>query len=183
MINSEIDNYEKVEKFVEAKDSLVKKWHENPYDLKILIRTGFLSWYLSVEWERTKYLNIDSDELIDIINEVYDFGIENFSENDKFLLAFGYMVSVFPEYFSCDYPNNRSYNYTESLKNGMEMLKKAFKINPNDDLIKLIYFRSINKDILTKPMCENIIKYIDENFSVDSVVSDYVKSVILQIES
>ncbi|MBU3160522.1 hypothetical protein KPL37_12280 [Clostridium frigoris] len=172
---SEIDGYEKADKFVEAKNSLMKKWYENPYDLKILIRASFINWYLLVEWERTKHLNIDCDELADRINEIYDFGIKNFSENEEFLLAFGYMISVSPENFaSCD--------YTSSYNNGMLMLKKAFKINPNNDLIKLIYTRSINKEILTKPMCENIVKYIDEKFVVDSVISDYVKSVILQIE-
>lgn len=73
-------------------------------------------------------------------------------------------MNVSPENFaSCD--------YMSSYENGMLMLKKAFKINPNNDLIKLIYARSINKGRLTKTMCENIVKYIDEKFSVDSIIS------------
>ncbi|MCB2340403.1 hypothetical protein [Clostridium estertheticum] len=173
---SEIDGYEKEDEFVEAKNSLMKKWYENPYDLKVLIRASFINWYLLVEWERTKHLNIDCDELADRINEIYDFGIKKFNENGEFLLVFGYMMNVSPENFA-------SCNYTSSYDNGMLMLKKAFKINPNNDLIKLIYDRSINKGNLTKTMCENIVRYIDEKFSVDSIISDYVKSVILQIES
>ncbi|MCB8948471.1 MAG: hypothetical protein H6653_10700 [Ardenticatenaceae bacterium] len=126
----EIEILEDEFKWEQAREALLERYRTNLMDLQNVIRFGFLSWYVLVEWgciQITEDMNTQTYQAI--LGEVTEAGFNNFNENPDFLWCFGYMIYLFPYYFG-------EFNLWQ--KKGINMLKKAYE-KTKDPMLKMIY--------------------------------------------
>lgn len=166
----EVDKLESEERWNESKSLLLKSWRQNPNDIKKLIRLGFFCWYVLVEEGPLKIQNADLNELESILKEVTQFGLENFTTNEDFLWAFGYMISMFPIHFDEDD------DYWE--EKGRTMLKEAHELQPDDLVYKYTYLGSISNTIDNeKEEFQQLQEVMEERFQGNGLLSSYFKEI------
>jgi hypothetical protein len=122
-----IDELEDNNRWNEAKELMLKKWEENPDDIKVCVRLAFMCWYTLAEWGIQWQDKVDLpgyDECMAILGRLAGYGLEHSLENINFVWTFGYMISLFPEYFCKDYSNH---NYDKWKYRGNA---KIFQISP-----------------------------------------------------
>ena len=172
MINwrwNEVDILESQERWNEAKLIMIKKWNENPVNVKAAIRLGFLCWYILVEEDCIGGRKLGSNELESILNEVTHFGLTNFMENEDFLWCFGYMISQFPYYFG-------DYEYWE--EKGISMLKRAYELCPDDPVYQYSYLGSLpDSGGKLKVELQQVQTVLEDRFQGEGILSDYFKDV------
>jgi len=126
----EIEVLEDESKWEQAREALLERYRANPNDLQTVIRLGFLSWYVLVEWgciHVTEDMNQRTYQTI--LDEVAHTGFDNFSDNADFLWCFGYMIFLFPYYFG---------DFDQWQQKGIEMTKQAYE-KMKDPMLKMIY--------------------------------------------
>jgi hypothetical protein len=168
----EVDTLEAKRKWKEAKDYMLSEWKRDSQNLKKFIRLGFLCWYVVVEWACIDKTNLKHDEYEHMLKELTNFGLNNFESDADFLWTFGYMISLFPFYFG---------DYEEWEVKGYKMLEKAYKLRPNDPVIKLIYFGS-KLDAKHKKeyqdTCHIVTPILKSRFRGDGGLQQYFKQVL-----
>ena len=102
-------------------------------------------------------LNFDSTQLILI--ETYDYFSKNCVTDNKGLAIFGYMVSLFPNYFYTDYDKNGKM-FLQYENKGKNMLKLAYTNESTNKLYKALYLgtnNDLDKVVDAKKDLNNII--------------------------
>lgn len=169
---TEVDKLEKQEKWNEAKAYLLKAWQQNPTDLKTTVRLGFFCWYVVVEQGPLGITDadIDTGELESILTEVTHFGLAHFMEEEDFLWCFGYMISMFPEYFG---------DYERWEEKGDFMLKRAYELYPEEPVYKYSYLGSfLNTDGTLKNELKQVQPVLKDRFKGEGLLSEYFKEVL-----
>lgn len=165
----EVDILENQGEWNKAKVLLLQHWNENPNDIKAVIRLGFLSWYVLVEEGPLDIKGVDFDEIETILREVTNYGFNHFSTNEDFLWSFGYMISLFPNYFGDD---------DSWEQKGKTMLKKAYEICPDETVYRYTYFGSFpNEEDKLKEELRQLRAVLEERFPGEGILSEYFKSV------
>ena len=165
---TEVDTLESQERWNEAKSLLIKSWRQNPNDLKVIIRLGFFCWYVLAEEGPLGIKDVDFYELETVFNEVTQFGLANFMTNEDFLWCFGYMISLFPNYFG-------DFEYWE--EKGISMLKLAYELCPDEPVYKYSYLGSFpNTGEKLKDEFHQMQAVLEEKFQGESLLSEYFKS-------
>ncbi|MFL0507173.1 hypothetical protein ACH0B5_15645 [Ureibacillus sp. 179-F W5.1 NHS] len=165
---TEVDTLESQEKWNEAFALLLKHWNENPNDLKTVIRLGFLSWYVLVEEGPLDIKGVDFDGVETVLREVTSYGLTHFSMNEDFLWSFGYMMSLFPDYFGDD----------DCEQKGKGMLKRAYELCPDEPIYRYTYFGAFpNEDDKLREAIQQVHAVLDDRFQGEGVLSAYFQSV------
>ncbi|MGI2326785.1 hypothetical protein [Planococcus sp. YIM B11945] len=137
---TKVDELEAAGKYKAALDIMTAMWKEEPLNLKVFLRLGFLSWYVIAEWGVLGDTNLEEahfEELERLLKELTAFGFTEFNEEAEFLWLFGYMISLFPYLFDTE----------EEL--GNRMINAAHNLKPEDPVIHLIYLKSFTWEIAT----------------------------------
>ena len=169
---TEVDRLENQEKWNEAKAYLLNSWRQNPTDLKTVIRLGFFCWYVVVEQGPLGITDadVDMDELESLLEEVTHFGLAHFMTNEDFLWCFGYMISMFPEYFG---------DYERWEEKGDFMLKRAYELYPEEPVYKYSYLGSfLNTDGTLKNELKQVQPVLKDRFKGEGLLSEYFKEVL-----
>jgi len=175
-----LEKYENSNDWGKAINLLYNNWEEDKDNPDKLLRLATECWYVLTEWE---FLTINKVELNKefvkqkLIKTYSDVNLK-FSNNDKVLVMFGYMISLFPFYFydSNDVTEETFLKY-ENI--GKEMLKKAFEINSTDYINKLLYLGSsnqISKDLNTTK--KDFKQVVDSYFSQNTEIERYFTEVL-----
>ena len=177
----EIDDLEAQRRYVQALNQMYDTWQEEPLNLKVFLRLSFLVWYLLVEnisfsdTEDLKSVVEDSDELDSFLKELEAYGKTHFQQHPEFLWIYGYMTYMFPEFFA-----------EGDDRIATEMYKKAYDLQPNDPVIKMLYFEMLYfanmYDYTNSPplgtVREDAGKTVTERFQGDGKFQDYFRHVL-----
>ncbi|GLV57992.1 hypothetical protein KDH_48260 [Dictyobacter sp. S3.2.2.5] len=138
-----IDELETAKSWQEAKAVMLQQWEEDPTHIKACVRLAFLCWYTVVEqpyqWQ-DEYDLPDYDECLTILRRLTSYGLEHFTEDINFLWTFGYMMSLFAEYFCANYSEQA---YLAWEQKGEQMLEKAHSMMPDDPMFTMILLSNI----------------------------------------
>lgn len=179
-----IDALEVEEKYAEALTLMVIEWEKHPEDLKVVIRLGFLCWYLIVEAGVLGGDGLDAHGIIEcekLFSELVHFGQATFPDDREFLWTFGYMISLFPEFFDLS-ALIASGNYGEDPHEaGNKMIEKAHILHPEDEIIQLIYLYNspgLMKSQEYKELCEEVAVQLPFKFQGKGEMQQYFKVVL-----
>lgn len=169
---AEVDRLEHQEKWNEAKEYLLKAWQQNPTDLKTTVRLGFFCWYVVVEQGPLGITDadVDMDELELLLEEVTHFGLAHFMTNEDFLWCFGYMISMFPDYFG---------DYEQWEEKGISMLKRASELCPGEPIYTYSYLGSFPNTYGTlKSELKQVQTVLEDRFKGEGLLAEYFKEVL-----
>ncbi|WP_366296436.1 hypothetical protein [Paenibacillus sp. AN1007] len=166
------DEFETAKQYQEVFISTKSDWDRGKRDLDTCLNLGFLSWYLSVESGNpfiTQGLNENDYEMIEsTLKEVSEEGIRKFSRNTKFLLIFGYMITLFPHHFG-------DYEHWESV--GKNMLSKAYELEPSDPIIEMIFLADNMRSEGYEDACLRAKECIQDRFNSKRLMDKYFQDV------
>lgn len=170
---TEIIEKENKDQWVGAAMCAYQKWNEDRSDLNALLCAGLQAWLGILENEKQwlfEGLNKeDADErkcmLMEILIETTEWGCKYQSDNAVFNAYFGYMMDVMPYFFG---------EITmEPEKMAEEMIQKAFMLESENPLTKVVYFRMSNKKDEASKACAEIWEiYTPEQWG-NSAVQNY----------
>ena len=167
----EIEILEDESKWEQAREALLERYRTNPTDLQNVIRLGFLSWYVLVEWGCIQITeDMDTQIYQAILIEVTETGFNNFNGNPDFLWCFGYMIFLFPYYFG---------EFKQWEQMGKEMTKKAYE-KTKDPMLKMIYLGCDVKQDLKGyyDACNEARPLAADRFSGNGVLNHYFAQVL-----
>ncbi|WP_449402727.1 hypothetical protein [Exiguobacterium artemiae] len=133
--------------------------------------TWLFCWYVVVEQGPLGITDadIDTGELESILTEVTHFGLAHFMAEEDFLWCFGYMISMFPEYFG---------DYEQWEEKGDSMLKRAYELYPEEPVYKYSYLGSLPNTYGTrKNELKQVKSVLEDQFRGEGLLSEYFKSV------
>ncbi len=144
--NEKLVELESESKWKEAVELLRDQWYKDRHNNNSLLRLATECWYLLSNWG---ILDLASSELEfhdvqSILIETYNYMLEFGRDVNLNLAMFGYMVSLFPNYFYVDLDQSGKL-YLQFEKQGKEMLKKAFTNEPQNQLYGILYLGSSPK--------------------------------------
>ena len=92
---------EKEHKWKQVISLLKNNWCQDKNNIDIMLRLAMECWYILSNWDildlESSYLEFDSIQ--SILIETYHYFLNTHSKDDKCLSIFGYMMSLFPNYF------------------------------------------------------------------------------------
>lgn len=183
MVFIEIQNLQELEKehkWEEVISLLQNKWYQDKNNIDIMLRLASECWYIMSNWN---FLDLDNsdlnfDNVQNILIETYNYFSKNRTTNSKGLAIFGYMVSLFPNYFYTDCDNNGKI-FLQYENDGKEMLKQAYMNEPNNKLFKALYLGiTNNSNKLTEDAKQNLKDTIQHLFPKNTEVEEYFKEVL-----
>lgn len=179
-----IDELETAKRWREAKEVMLQNWEKDPNNVKVCVRLAFLCWYTVVEqpyqWQ-DEYDLPSSDECITILSRLASYGLDHLMEDVNFLWTFGYMISLFPEYFCADY-SDQAYLVWE--QKGEQMLEKAHGMMPDDPMFTMILLGNIPTAKLAdqqdtyKAACRATQPLLTSRFQGKGEMQQYFRSVL-----
>ena len=152
-----ISQLEEENQWCTAAQCVADKWKSCPANLNYFLCAGTQLWYtlLILDYYRNDPnppANLETSLFFDIEKELSDvtwYGFQNFTNNPYFNIYFGYMISVQP----LNFPDIGDFLILE--KRGIEMMKNAYRLAPNDHLVKAIFYTTeYTKDIFKKSCSE-----------------------------
>lgn len=116
-------------------------WQDEPKNIKVFLRLSFLVWNIVVE--RIKLVhdeNIGDDvedfiDFVPLLQELERYGKVHFHDHTEFLWMYGYMIYMFPFYFE---------DNDETVAS--ELYQKAYDLQPDDPIVKMLYFEDKHWD-------------------------------------
>jgi hypothetical protein len=126
---------EEKERWEEARLLLLNIWKEDKLNSKKLIRLLAECWYVLSLWDcciKTEDLSFQVFQ--ETLIECTEFGLKNLKNNSQFLCVAGHMISIFPYLFYIDDADGL---YTEWEQRGIDMLCRAYEIDPDDKIIEV----------------------------------------------
>jgi hypothetical protein len=169
----EADRLESKRKWQEAKNFMYGEWKKDPYNVTKIVRLGFLCWILTVEPISEE---INHDEYASLFSELVDFGLEHLDHDADFLWTFGYMISLFPEFFWA------VEEYETWENKGRDLIQRAHRSRPDDPIIKLIYLGSKDhehRDDEYHQAYYAVLSLLPERFRGNGVMQDYFRDVLI----
>ncbi len=169
---------EQNEQWEAIRKSLYEQWVVDKNSLGSLIRLASECWLIMSDWdccinnEGLDYKLFKSN-LVDSCS----YGLEHFSDDEKILCLFGYMMSISPYFFySNDDPNGKEYLAYESR--GKAMLKKAYRNYPNNPLVKVLFLGSTERTREYNNARIELKPYLSSLFSGDTAIEQYFKEIL-----
>lgn len=181
MIFIEIQNLHQLEKehrWEEAISLLKNKWYENKDNFDVMLRLATECWYILSNWD---FLDLDKSDLEFenvqfLLIETYNHFRKYCKDYNKGLAIFGYMISLFPNYFYMDKDcDERMFLIYEKI--GKDMLKLAYINEQSNKLYKTLYMGSENSKKYEKAK-RDIRVNLKELFPKNSEVEQYFKEVL-----
>ena len=154
-------------------------WNKNRNNEDLLLRLATECWYLITNWDLLdlEHANLRFEDIQSILIETYNFLIEHHSGSNKIIAIFGYMISLFPNYFYTDFDQNGKL-FLQFEKIGKEMLHQAY-LNGAQPLYEILYLGSIHK--VKANSSEQALKLnVRELFPGDTAVEQYFREVLLR---
>lgn len=166
-----VDKLEEQETYGEALGKLYALWQGNPADEKLLIRLGFLAWYVIVEWPLIPHKDLAYKDFEGVLHEVTTYGLKHMSDSKAFNWVMGYMISLFPYHFG---------DYEEKEKQGVAMLEKAHHMDEDDPIIKMLYLGHQHKSHpeAYREACQRSKVLISERFKGCGALASYFREVL-----
>lgn len=183
MVFIEIKNLQRLEKehkWEQAISLLKNKWCQDKNNTDIMLRLASECWYVMSNWD---FLDLDNsnlefDNIQSILIETYNDFLKSHTTNNKALAIFGYMVSLFPNYFYTDYDKSGKM-FLQYENKGKDMLKLAYANEPENKLYKALYLgtnNNLDKAIIeAKKDLNNIIQQL---FPQNTEIEEYFKEVL-----
>lgn len=166
---------EKKGKWSNALSLLYNMWKEDRDNLGLLLRVGTECWYRLTYWDHDcdyKRVSFNWAEFTQPLHEVTKYGLERFGKCSAFLWIFGYMIKVFPYYFS-----EESDEYTFLEQKGIDMIKLAYSIEPDNRLIEILINRYVENEDDPDATESNIKSDIDYAFDGNTVIEEYFRNI------
>lgn len=171
--NSEIEKYEKEEKYIQCVKYLYPYWESNKNDTKLFLRISVEIWYalafdgcdLNLAEEERKYLY---EKLINLLK----YFLHNLEGKDDDYWIFGYIMIIRPDLFIC---NMLEYDEVE---------KTGFRIIEDLKNKKNIYATYIYSNITNSCQANNqneILKSIQNDFNEKCATDEYFIEIFTNI--
>jgi len=179
-----IDALEAQEKYIEALTLMVIEWEKNPEDLKVANRLGFLCWYVTVEADVLGDNGVDAigiDECGKLFSELAHFGQITFPEEPDFLSSYGYMISLFPDYFDLSALEICGEYGSDIYRIGERMIGKARSLKPEDKIIQLMHIDSKpnrKSNHAYRELCHEVNRLLPAAFQGEGEMQQYFKEVL-----
>ena len=183
MVFIEIQNLSELEKEKKWKQAiylLKDKWNENKDDVDVILRLATECWYVMSNWEFLCLDNSDLDfqNVQNTLIETYNYFINHCKNDNKGLAIFGYMISLFPNYFYTDKDNGgKLFLKYENI--GKAMLKSSYTNEPQNILFRALYLGTINCSNKAmddaKQELNDIVKIL---FPQNTEIEEYFKEVL-----
>ena len=159
-----------------ARDLLHHNWIKQKENLDWLCRLMTECWLVLSEWcyfDREK--NSEYFRFKKTLIEVTQYGLHEFKDNSKFLWLAGYMIHMFPNYFSC---KNNDTNFLKWEQLGKEMLCRAVQLDPSN-LIALTLYRGTQSTSAAYLDAKNALNtYLDDLFPGKTAVEKYFRAIL-----
>ena len=158
-----------------AAQCVTDKWKSCPTNLNYFLCAGTQLWYTLLILDYYKYdpnppANLEPASCFKIEKELVEitrYGFQNFANNPYFNMYFGYMISVQPLNFQ------DIGDFLTLEKQGIEMMKNAYRFAPDDPLIKAIFYTTeYTKDIFKKS-CSELWTHSSAEEKYESAVQSY----------
>ena len=173
-ILNEIFELESAEKYNEA---------YSEYQTLISAHNGdFETWkfYFFFLWSMLEDVNGNFTKGIDLGAELQrelKNGLKKYSDLAEFYFIAGYTVSIFPYEFG---------DYQKLDEKGRGMLKKAFELEPNNPIYKMVYLgsqeQSGNKLTEYQIACKESERFVREKYNGNGLLNEYFKQVLIRTE-
>ena len=153
------------------------KWAQNPTNLCDLLAAGTHMWYTLLLIDEAKSNPFPpasgaempfSDDIMVRLMEITRYGFDHFSASACFNAFFGYMMKVMP-YFFIDYHGD----YNGWYDKGIEMMKNAYRLSPQDLLAKAMYYEAMEDDAEYRSVCRQIWSGLTPEEWGNSLVQQY----------
>jgi hypothetical protein len=155
---------------------LVKEWQTDRACANSLLCAGIALWYCLVFEDELEFdAALDRELLLDQLNEITQYGWKNFSENWKFNMFFGFMISLYP-YFWGDWDN--------MYAKASEMLKTACLQESENLIPRIWYYGSFCERALYEETKAAARKHVIESFPPDddaNVIELYFRGMLLPL--
>ena len=167
-----LEQIEQKNEWLQAKQFVYDNWRKDSNDLDKLVRVGTECWYVLTFWERLENTqNLDRTDFSTPLTEVKKYGFEHFADSDTFLWIFGYLIRLFPYWFSDFNGDLASWE-----KAGQDMIAQAYQINPENLIAKMLSLPEESEAY--KSTCKMLEKSLNEYFSGKSAIEVYFKKVL-----
>ena len=183
MIFIEIQNLQELEKehkWKQVISLLQNNWCQDRNNIDIMLRLATECWYILSNWDildlESSYLEFDSIQ--SILIETYHYFLNTHSKDDKCLSIFGYMMSLFPNYFY-DGHDKTGKMFFEYENQGKDMLKLAYRNEPENMFYKALYLGATSKLSKLIESTKKELRYILPNlFPNNTEIEKYFREVL-----
>lgn len=169
----EQDNWEACRKL------LVTMLQDDPQNIQLLCRLIAECWYILV-MRNSIFIRQDVSfpVMFNTLNDAVKYGLEHFTNNTDFLWQTGYMMAMFPMYFS------KINGHVGAEQLGREMIKKAAKLCPNDTVIQVLAmgFEMSFKQLLAVKREMNLETALSSLLSNETAIERYFREIIMYTE-
>ena len=137
-----------------------------------LYKISFYAWYVLAEWGRlSPKLEKCLDQAEHVLADSFKVATKKYSNDEDYLWFYGYLISLFPEYFQLTYSD-----YFKAENAGKQMLNVSLQ---RQYPLALIF----NKEFLEKDILENGKKDLENMFNESTEVYDYFIRMIELIDT
>lgn len=174
-----LQELEKEHKWKEAISLLQNKWYQDKNNIDIMLRLASECWYIMSNWNFLDLDNsdLDFDNVQNILIATYNYFSKICTNNSKGLAIFGYMISLFPNYFYTDYDKNGKI-FLQYENQGKNMLKLAYTNEPENKLYKALYLGTINGLDKFTDVKKDLNNIIHQLFPQNTEIEEYFKEVL-----
>jgi len=167
---------EQQEKWEESRELLYGIWASDELNSGKLIRLLSECWYVMAQWD----CYIENEELSfqvfqNTLVECTEFGIKNFIDNPRFLCLAGYMISLLPYLFVV---NGTEDLYAKWEQKGVDMLRRAYKLDPDDKVAKVLNLGRTSGFSDTNKARESITTELVTLFPYETSVDVYFRDIL-----
>ena len=183
MVFIEIQNLHRLEKehkWEQAISLLKHKWEQDKNNTNIMLRLASECWYIMSNWDFLDLddSNLDFNSIQSILIETYNIFLKSNTVNNNALAMFGYMVSLFPNYFYTDYDLDGKI-FLQYENRGKDMLKSACSNEPKNKLYKALYLGlNNNLDKVVIEAKKDVNNVVQQLFPHDTKIEEYFKDVL-----
>lgn len=142
--NNKIKELEEQNKWNEIVELLTNEWEKDKTDLNNYLCLGTEIWFLIVFYDRLRIKSIDRNSLILKLNEIKNYGFDNFKNQVYFNAIFGYMIYLMPYYFFDG--DGTAAAYDEWQTRGKNMMQKAYLKDKYNPVFAALYYNSHGKE-------------------------------------
>ena len=175
--SNDIIQLERDEMWIDAADTMYQQWEMNPGEIHCLLCAGTQLWYTLCLLDSEMSLPLQmtgNDSTMESLEqklwEIAQLGNTLFANDPAFNAYFGYMLSVQPIYFL-----QSGLDYLKLKKTGIEMIQRAYQIDPTSLFVQAVYYNSgcSGNQNLYRCICREIWKTITPEQWGSSEVNQY----------
>lgn len=183
MIFIEIQNLQELEKEHNWKQVIAllqNNWYQDKNNIEIMLRLATECWYMMSNWDffDLEGSGLEFNRIQAILIDTYDHFTGAHINSNKCFSIFGYMMSLFPNYFY-DGNDKTGKMFLEYEDQGKDMLKLAYRNEPENMLYKALYLGATSKSSKLIENTKKELKYILPNlFPNNTEIEKYFREVL-----